>query len=337
MVMQLKRILPMLVLLIACSRPSNAPLEDVRMMMDTVVRIKVYEGPDSPAGIAAVMDSAFLLMGRLEEKISAYTDSSETALINRHAVHRAVTVSQELVELVEEGRKLSELTGGAFDISIGALLELWGFSSGRPQLPDPAAIEAVLPLVDFRRIDLDENRITLGKAGMRIDLGAIAKGYIVDRAVRFLKRRGVTAGLVEAGGDLRLFGKPPHRDLWRIGIRHPRNESGALFGILDIEAGSVTTSGDYERTFTQNGKRYHHLLDPATGYPANGCISVTVIAESAMLADAWATGVFILGPEKGMALLASHSGVEGMMIFEQDNGLTYRATPAFDEIFHLQE
>jgi thiamine biosynthesis lipoprotein len=195
----------------------------------------------------------------------------------------------------------------------------------------------VLPLVDFHQIGVDENRVSLGRTGMRIDLGAIAKGYIVDRAVRFLKDRGVTAGLVEAGGDLRLFGKPPHRENWRIGILHPRKPNQSLFGVLDVDSGSVTTSGDYERTFTEDGKRYHHLIDPATGYPADECISVTIIAETAMLADAWATAVFIMGPERGMALLESQAGVEGMMILKAEDGLAYRATPAFDEIFHLQE
>ena len=170
---------------------------------------------------------------------------------------------------------------------------------------------------------------------MTIELGGIAKGFIVDEAVSYLASHGIRSGIVEAGGDLRIFGRHPKRDTWRIGVKHPRQTSDALYGIIETREASVATSGDYERYFINKGHRYHHILDPRTGYPASKCLSVTIVAENALSADAYATGVFVMGPVEGIRFIENTPGIEGIIIYFEQEKLQSRISRGLVSKFQL--
>jgi thiamine biosynthesis lipoprotein len=222
-------------------------------------------------------------------------------------------VSEGTFEVVERARRFSEFSGGAFDITFNVMWGVWDFKQRPPTLPDPAEIGRRLPLIDYRDVVLDRRArtIELRRKGMKIGLGGIGKGCAVDRVCALLESEGVTNYIVSGGGDVRVAGsrgKTP----WRLGVQHPRKES--LLYVLDMTDVAIATSGDYERYFILDGKRYHHILDPKTGYPASGLSSVTLIAPEAMDADALSTSVFVLGARKGLELLEGLPGVEGIVI-----------------------
>lgn len=294
----------------------NGPVERTRFLMDTVVRVSVYDKGMSERKIGRAIDRVFREMEKIETKASIHVDTSDVLRVVKKSGKSAVRVSPEIFWLLKKSVEVSDKTWGAFDVSVGVVKALWGFDTDHPSVPDSTAVQSLLPKVDYREIALQDSGVFLRQPGMSIDLGGIAKGYIIDQGIRVLQEEGIRSGLVEAGGDLRVFGSHPDRKVWRIGIRHPRGEEGELFGVLETGAVSIATSGDYERFFVRDGKRYHHILDPKTGFPATGCISVTIVAECALLADAYATAVFVMGPVKGMALIKDHPSIEGMIIYE---------------------
>jgi thiamine biosynthesis lipoprotein len=244
------------------------------------------------------------------------------SLINGRAGLEDVRVSGELLSLLVQAVEVSRETGGAFDVTVGPLVALWQFDVGG-KVPAPEDLELALGLVDYRGLDLDVKESTVGLAagGMKIDLGGIGKGFAVDRAANLLLEEGVENAIIDAGGDLRLLGSRPGKDFWRIGIRHPRDPARLLVS-LDLADRAVVTSGDYERFFMAGGKRYHHLLDPATGLPAEGCQSVTVVAGDTASADAYATAAFVLGPRRGLELLRRLPGVEGIIV-DREGGVLW--------------
>lgn len=303
--------------LISCGDSrGHGPVERTRFLMDTVVRVSVYDKGMSERKIGEAIDRVFREMEKIEAKASIHVDTSEVLRLVEESGKSPIRVSPEIFWLLKKSVEVSDETRGAFDVSVGVVKDLWGFDTDHPSVPDRSTVQSILPKVDYREIDLRDGEVFLRQSGMRIDLGGIAKGYIIDQGIRILQEEGIRSGLVEAGGDLRVFGSHPDRKVWRIGIRHPRGEEGELFGVLETAAVSIATSGDYERYFVRDGKRYHHILDPKTGFPANRCISVTIVAECALLADAYATAVFVLGPVKGMALIKDHPSIEGMIIYE---------------------
>ena len=182
-------------------------------------------------------------------------------------------------------------------------------------MPTPGAIAKKLPLVGYKNIQFDDSSHSVGFAvdGMGLDLGAIAKGWAVDRAMEKIMARGIHNAIIDAGGDLRIIGARPGKDFWRIGVQHPRDQ-GALLMTFELKDTAIVTSGDYERFFIADGVRYHHVLDPATGQPARGCQSVTVLAPTAAEADACATAAFVLGPAQGLAFLRARPGVRGVIV-----------------------
>jgi thiamine biosynthesis lipoprotein len=294
----------------------NGPVERTHFLMDTVVRVSVYDKRLSEKKIGEAIDRVFRVMEKIEAQASIHVDTSEVFRVVEKSGKSAVRVSPEIFWLLKKSLEVSDKTWGAFDVSVGVVKDLWGFDTDHPSVPDSMAVQSLLPKVNYREIALQDSEVFLRQSGMRIDLGGVAKGYIIDQGIRILQEEGIRSGLVEAGGDLRVFGTHPDRKVWRIGIRHPRGEEGELFGVLETDAVGIATSGDYERYFVREGKRYHHILDPKTGFPSNRCISVTVVAECALLADAYATAVFVLGPVKGMALIKDHPSIEGMIIYE---------------------
>jgi thiamine biosynthesis lipoprotein len=312
----------LLLFLVTCGHPSGTqPVEEIRFLMDTVVRISVYEQQLSEEAIHKAIDQAFQRMEIIESLASTHRDSSEVNCINRMSGRKPRSVSPEILYLLSRASEISRKTEGAFDATIGVIKMLWRFDSDQPQIPDPSTIHSHLQKVNYRNINTHEDQVFLKVRGMMIDLGGIAKGYIIDEAVKVLQKNGIRGGVVEAGGDLRLFGSHPERSTWRIGIKHPRNSNNDLIGVIETGATSIATSGDYERFFHLDEKRYHHILDPQTGYPAERCISVTIVTENALEADAYATAVFVMGPEKGMKWLSDQPTIEGFILYEEDGTL----------------
>jgi thiamine biosynthesis lipoprotein len=282
-------------------------------LMDTLVQSTVFAREASQGQNA--LEAAYQEMIRLEGLLDRHHPGSEVTHINRAAGWEPVPVSPETLLIIEQALEFAVLTGGAFDITVGPLLRLWRFTDGGGQVPPEESLLAAAALVDFRQIEVDRlaGSVFLRKNGAEIDLGGIAKGFVVDRAGEVLRRFGVTSASVDAGGDIRLIGAKPDGSPWRIGVRHPRERRG-IIAILELRDSAVVTSGDYERYFLFEGTRYHHLLDPATGRPAGGLVSVTVVAPEAMTADALSTAVFVLGRERGLELIESLPGIEALLV-----------------------
>jgi thiamine biosynthesis lipoprotein len=292
-----------------------------RIMMDTVVSVRIYKG-DGPDQVDEFAEAAFAEMERLEGMLSAWVSTSDINRINDAAGGKPITVSPDTWQVILYTQELSRQTEGAFDITIGAVMRLWDFQSPEAQVPDETAIQRSLLLVEPHQLLLDTVNVKVGlrRRGAAVDLGGAAKGYAVDRAIAILKEHGVKAAMVDAGGDIGLLGRKSGGEAWKIGIRHPRLP-GEIIEILQVDSGAVATSGDYERFFLQDNVRYHHILDPGTGMPARGAVSATILAKTALEADVLATAVFVLGPEKGLGLIERLGGVEGIIYAEGPEGL----------------
>ncbi len=293
-------------------------------MMDTVVTVKLCAKDSSTA--QNLLTEVFQEMERIDRMMDNYSPTSEITSINSMAGKERVSISPEMGQVLRRSQYFAGLSGGAFDITIGFIKELWRFDSPNPAVPLSGQLAAALTLVGYQNIQLDAGRVRLLEPKMKLDLGGVAKGYAVDCAVEFLKERGAKSALVDAGGDVRLYGKKPSGGDWQIAIRHPR-EKEKLIRVGKVGLPAVATSGDYERFFTKDGKRYHHILNPHTGYPARGCVSVTVWTRTATDADILATAVFVMGPEKGMELVERLDEVEALIFFEKEGKLEYVVSP----------
>jgi thiamine biosynthesis lipoprotein len=289
-----------------CGR-ERSPLHRQRLLLGTLVEITVYDA--RPQRHAAAVEAAFDEMVRLEKLMDGKRPGSD---VRRLGGRRGIfAVASDTAAVIAAGLDVSEASQGAFDMTLGRLKALWGIDSGHPRVPASAAIKAALAGSGPRMLRVEGTRVVKDSDAL-IDLGGIAKGYIIDRAVAVLTQAGVRCAAVNAGGDMRLIGRPGRP--WRIGIRHPRRPEALTATLQLAEPLAVVTSGDYERSFERDGVRYHHLFDPATGQPARRCQSVTVVARQAMLADALATAVFVLGPRQGLALLRRFPGSEGLIV-----------------------
>jgi thiamine biosynthesis lipoprotein len=296
------------------ARTAPRLVERARPAMGSELRLTAWTA-DEPAAVAG-FDAVFAEFERLEALMSVWRPGSDILRLNAAAGDHPVPVSPEVVEVLGVARQVSEWTEGTFDVTFGALSDLWKFDHDQDNtIPDPAIVRERLPLVDYRALDIDARAGTafLRRKGMRVHLGGIGKGYAVDRAVTMLRSRGLRDFMIQAGGDLYVAGLKDGRP-WRLGIRDPRGPAGKSFALLDLSDGTFSTSGDYERFFLKDGRRYHHILDLKRGEPARGCRSVTLVTDRAVLADALAKGVFILGPEAGMALIEKLPGVEGVIV-----------------------
>lgn len=282
-------------------------------LMTTVVESLVYTRDRRHAEDA--LSDAYQEAARLEKLLDRYRATSDVGKINEAAGLSPVDVSNATYEVIARALEIAALTDGAFDITIAPLVDLWGFGTGDTHIPDQDALQAALAKVDYRQVvpDREDMSVFLAQPGMKLDLGGIAKGYIVDKAAEALLAKGVTSAYFDAGGDIRVIGEKPDGSPWRIGIRHPRNRN-KLIAHVDLKNQAIVTSGDYERYFTADGVRYHHILDPKTGMPTREIISATVIAPDALTADALSTGIFVLGLERGLALIESLPGVEAIII-----------------------
>lgn len=288
--------------------------------LDTYIQLTAYG-----RGASAALTDCDAEIQRLENLLSVTREGSDVFRINR-ANGAAVSVEPETAALLTKARHLAALTDNAFDPTVYPLVKLWGFGNS-PSVPEPAAISALLPLVDAGLLSIDGVEIAL-PAGAGVDLGGIAKGYVSDQLAALLQSRGVESALLALGGNVHALGSKPNGDAWRVGIQDPRDAT-AVAGVIDARDCAVITSGGYQRYFEENGVRYHHILDPATGYPADsGLCSVTVIAKSGVEADALSTALFVMGAENAIAFWRQHGGFAFVLI-TTDGELLYSENASF--------
>ncbi|MBN1654494.1 MAG: FAD:protein FMN transferase [Deltaproteobacteria bacterium] len=264
-----------------------------------------------------VINSIYLEIDRLEKLVSDRIEQSEISRINASAGTNPVKISDDTLAVLRSGLEVSRWSEGAFDLSWAALRGLFSFDPESPRLPNLNQIKNRLPLIDYRDIIIDEAAQTamLRRKGMRLGVGAIGKGYALDRASAILSRAGIDNFMLFAGGQVQVKGRRGKR-LWRVGIRHPRRND--YFGVLKLPAGAVSTSGDYEHSFFKHGRRWHHILDPKTGLPVEHTVSVTVVSPKGVYADALSTAIFALGPERAFELLSSAPGNPEIIILDKD-------------------
>ncbi len=283
-----------------------------QFMLDTFVEMTVASLDNQEAHNA--MSAAYEEIHRIEALLSRYQSESQIYEINQHAGEdKAVRVNREVVEIVQRSLWYADLTDGVFDITIGPVIDLWGIGTEHERVPNTAELQHILQSVDYRQIEIQgEQAIRLPYPEMKLDLGGIAKGYSIDQAIEVLQRHNITSALLNAGGDIRCIGTKPDGTPWRIGIQHPR-KSGIL-GVVQLQDAAIATSGDYERFFFRDNARFHHIFNPRTGIPAGECQSVTILAKTAEVADVFATAVFVMGPENGLAFIEERTDIEGMII-----------------------
>jgi FAD:protein FMN transferase len=279
-------------------------------VMGTDLVIEVL-GPD-PQVLEDALDAAEAELRRVEDVFTTWRESPLTRL-NDAAGQGPQRVDPEVAELIARALELGQLTEGAFDVTFGSAGRLWNYRADPPVVPTADEVTRALERVDYRRVrvDLEASTVELPE-GFSIGLGGIAKGYGVDRAMALIMERGIRHAIVNAGGDLKALGRN-QGELWQIAIKHPRNREWVL-AMLPVSNTCVVTSGDYERFFEHDGQRYHHILDPRTGYPSTGCMSATVVAPDAAYADALATALCVLGPEAGLELIERLRRTEAIVV-----------------------
>ncbi|MBS1235005.1 MAG: hypothetical protein H6R43_721 [Nitrospirae bacterium] len=300
-------------LLSSCSANRLSAYKKSKALLDTFVTITVVAASQDMADKA--IEDAFDVIEKFGDLVNFYSDKSELSAINRNAGIREVRVSPETLDIIEKALFVSEKSGGAFDPTIGPEIKLWDFL--KKVKPSDAEIRKNLPLVNYKNIIIDRTKSTvfLSRRDMLLDLGGIAKGFAADLAVQSLKQKGISSGLVAVAGDIKAFGLKPDKKPWIVGIKNPRQKSNddEIIARVPLSDKAISTSGDYERYFIMDGKRFHHLLIPKSGYPANTCQSVSVIADQGVMTDAFSTAFFVLGPERGLGL-AKEMGMDVMII-----------------------
>jgi FAD:protein FMN transferase len=262
---------------------------------------------------------------RIEKLISEWDSTSQTTAINRNAGIKPVTVDKELYDLIYRSIKVSKLTQGAFDITFAPLLKVWRLDGSVKELPKEKDILSAKSKVGYHKIILESGSKTvfLPEKGMKIGFGGIGQGYVANRCKNVMREIGIQAGLINVSGDIITWGTQPDGTAWRVGIADPNNKTSVI-SWLSLKDASLVTSGNYEKFITINGIRYGHILDPRTGYPSQGVGSVTVMSPDAEICDALATGVFVLGIEKGLELINKLKGIECLIIDEK--GKLYPST-----------
>jgi len=266
------------------------------------------------------IDKAIEEITRIEALISSWNPTSQTSKINKNPGLAPVQVDQELIELIERCITVSKITDGAFDITYASIDKVWQYDGSMTKMPSKEAIQNSVAKIGYQNIVLDKKAQTvfLKQKGMRIGFGAIGKGYAADKVRSMLKKDGVTSGIINAAGDLTTWGKQPDGTDWMVGITNPLNKDN-IFSWFPVVNAAVATSGNYEKYVTFDGVKYSHIIDPRTGYPSTGILSVTIFANSAELCDALATSVFITGVETGLNMINQIKGVECIIIDDQDN------------------
>jgi thiamine biosynthesis lipoprotein len=289
-----------------------------KYVMGTSMRIEVYGGTSAEREQAR--DEAFGALAEVDRLMSDYRDDSELTAINRRAAREPVAVSAPMMAVLDAAVRVSRASNGAFDVTVGPLVRLWGFKDKRAHVPSAAELAAVRPLVDYGAIALDERAGTVRftREGVSIDLGGIAKGFAVEVAAGSLHRRGL-AGMIDAGGNQHVVGLPPGKPAWTFGISDP-DRRGQLLGVVKVAEGAVSTSSNGSNFLVTAGRTYGHLLDPRTLQPSEAALSVTILSRDGTLSDALSKAVFVLGPKRGLELLASFPGTSAIIAYREADG-----------------
>ena len=298
--------------------PSASSTREYRYVMGTSVEVEAFGGETVTR--QAAIEEAFGAIFEVDRLMSNYRDDSELSLVNRIAAQTAVQVSDPMFSVLEAAQEVSARSQGAFDVTAGPLVRLWGFYSKQPHLPTAEELTAVRPLVDYRNVLLDRQRheVRLARPGVEIDLGGIAKGFAVDLAAGVLRRHGL-AGFIDAGGNQYALGHPEGKRLWSIGVKDP-NDPNRLIGAIETAETSISTSANYANFLTSNGRAYGHILDPHSLKPSEKALSVTILSRDGTLADAMSKAAFILGPKAGLDLVASFPGMSALIAYRDANG-----------------
>jgi len=285
--------------------PKKVTLDDKAMGTHVVITTYTTRELDE-AAIRPKLDKALAEIRRLEALMTTWREDSEISRINQAAGKKGVAVGPETFEVIQRSIAVADRSEGVFDISFESMRDLWRFDENKvEEVPSKARIDEARALIDYKKIKLDhmDKSVMLQKPGMRLSLGGIAKGYAVDAASKVLSAEGLASFYVQAGGDLYVRGKKPDGSPYRVGVRDPRGKGPTdYFAMIDVTDHAFSTAGDYERSFVKDGERFHHIIDPRTGYPARASRSVTVWAKDAFTADAIDDAIFILGPEKGLSI-----------------------------------
>ncbi len=299
--------------LLLCGCRQDVPASEKRTaeMMGTFVSVTVYDADAAQRQDA--LDAVFARAEALEQVLSPTIGDSELCRLNAAACDQPVTVSADLAAVLDAALFYQAQSGGALDCTLGGLIDLWGIGTDHPRVPAPAEIAPFLP-DGSPRIQWDGRQVAFSEDSVQLHFGAVAKGYIADEMKKTLADCGMESALIVLGGNVHTLGTKPDGSPWEIAVTDPFTE-GAIAGSLHVSGESVVTSGDYERYFEENGVRYHHILDPADGFPADsGLASATIIADSSLACDALSTAVFVLGPEAGMTLIESLPDTECILI-----------------------
>lgn len=317
--------LALLTTFVACAVPAvpsgqatATDTREYRYLMGTSVQVQAIGG--SEVTRRAAIDDAFAAMAEVDRLMSNYRSDSELSHVNRDAARGPVVVSDPLLRVIEAAQRVSAESDGAFDVTVGPLVRLWGFHDKTPHIPTPSELDRVRPLVGYRRLLVDAARHTLRfvREGMEIDLGGIAKGFAVEVASDVLRRHGLT-GFVDAGGNQYMLGTPPGKSVWAVGIKNP-DVAGGVIGVVEVKGGSVSTSADYANVLVAAGRTYGHLLDPRTLQPSTASLSATIVSQDGTLADAMSKAAFILGPRRGLALIDATAGTAGVILYRTPEG-----------------
>jgi thiamine biosynthesis lipoprotein len=288
--------------------------------------LRVTARASDPAAAERAIAAVFAEFDRLEAVMSTWKPGSDIERINEAAGDHPVVVSADVRQVLRTAAQVSEWTDGKFDVTFGVLSGLWRFDHDQDnRVPDMNEVRKRLPLIDYRALVVDDAAGTafLKNKGMRANLGGIGKGYAIDRGIEILRGAGINDFMIQAGGDLYAAGLKEPGLPWRVGIQDPRGPGGAIFAAIDIRDSTFSTSRDSERFFVKDGRRYHHIIDPDTGEQSRaGCRSVKILAPTAVIADGLSTGVFLLGPEKGMALLQRLPNVDAVIVTSRNEVLT---------------
>lgn len=297
----------------ACGPKTVQQLDQEAFVLGTFGSIRIFT--DAPKKGKKIIDQAFARITEIENRMSTSVETSEIAQLNRLAGQEAVEVSPDTLYVIQEGIAHAEKTQGNFDIGIGALVDLWGVGKEWQKVPTQEEIDQVRNHIDIQQVEINGSQVYLKDSDMMLDLGGIAKGYAVDEAVRVLRENGIDSGFVNLGGDVYAIGTKSDGSPWMVGIENPEIGVSTIVARLPLVDQSIVTSGNYERFFIEDGQLYHHIIDPATGYPSdNELVSVTIISDKGMYGDIYSTATFIMGLEKGMALVEGIEGMEGVFI-----------------------
>lgn len=327
--------LPLLLVLLSMSMAPSCsnegqPIKKETFVMGTKAWITIYS-KDRRKALKSI-NKAFRELYSLDARMSNWKESSEISILNSSGDGKPHKVSKELFAVIDTALNYSRITDGAFDITARPIVTLWGFEGGKAELPEAEEIEKALKTVGYQNIVINRDSMSVRiPQGFELDLAGIAKGYAIDRCKEILKADGFGSALINLGGNIYAIGAPPGKKGWKIGIRDPLGSTD-IVGMLSLKDMAVATSGDYENFVELGGKRYGHIVDPKSGYPVEGVLSVTVVAPTAIASDALSTGLFVLGPDKARSVVESLKDVSAVFALPTESGkIEYKRIGSFNE------